>query len=102
VPEELLRIAQEAVANARKHSGARYIRVRLCYEETGVRLVVSDDGSGFDPEAAAAAKPGHFGLVGLRERAARLGGTLSLDSHPGRGTNVEVFVPLADRASAHG
>jgi signal transduction histidine kinase/ligand-binding sensor domain-containing protein len=102
VPEELLRIAQEALANARKHAGARYIRLRLCYEETGVRLVVSDDGRGFDPEATAAAKPGHFGLVGLRERATTLGATLSLESHPGRGTNIEVVVPHAARASAHG
>jgi signal transduction histidine kinase/ligand-binding sensor domain-containing protein len=102
VSEELLRMAQEAVANARKHAGARYIRVRLCYDKEAVRLVVSDDGRGFDPEAAAAENPGHFGLVGLRERAARLGATLRLDSQPGRGTNVEVTVPLASRVSAHG
>jgi signal transduction histidine kinase/streptogramin lyase len=102
VCEELLRIAQEALTNACKHAGARYIRVRLCYEETVVRLVVSDDGRGFDPQATAASKPGHFGLIGLHERAARAGATLTLDSQPGRGTNVEVIVPLAARASAHG
>jgi signal transduction histidine kinase len=102
VSDELLRMAQEALANALKHAGARYIRVRLCYDKNAVRLLVSDDGRGFDPESVVAAKAGHFGLVGLRERAARLGATLSLDSRPGRGTTVEVTVPLADRASAHG
>jgi signal transduction histidine kinase/ligand-binding sensor domain-containing protein len=102
VCKELLRMAQEALANAVKHAGARYIRVRLCYDKTSVRLVVSDDGRGFEPEAVVAAQAGHFGLVGLRERATRLGATLNLDSRPGRGTTVEVIVPLDSRASAHG
>jgi signal transduction histidine kinase/ligand-binding sensor domain-containing protein len=102
VAEELLRMAQEALANAVKHARARYIRVRLCYDKAAVRLVVSDDGRGFDPDAVVAAQAGHFGLVGLRERAKRLGATLNLDSRPGRGTTVEVTVPLAAPASAHG
>jgi signal transduction histidine kinase/streptogramin lyase len=102
VSEELLRIAQEALANAVKHAGARYIRVRLCYDKTAVRLVVSDDGRGFDPEAVVGAQAGHFGLVGLRERATRLGAKLNLDSRPDRGTTVELVVPVTNRASAHG
>jgi signal transduction histidine kinase/ligand-binding sensor domain-containing protein len=102
VCEELLRMAQETLANAVKHARARYIRVRLCYDKTAVRLVVSDDGRGFDPGAVVAAQAGHFGLVGLRERATRLGATLNLDSRPGRGTTVEVTVPLSAAASAHG
>jgi len=100
--DELLRMAQEALVNAMKHAGASYIRVRLWYEKTEVRLQVSDDGRGFDPEAVVAAKAGHFGLVGLRERAGHLGATLSLDSRPGGGTTVEVTVPLPTRASANG
>jgi signal transduction histidine kinase len=102
VTDELLRMAQEALANAMKHAGASYIRVRLWYEKTEVRLQVSDDGRGFDPGAVVAAKAGHFGLVGLRERAGHLGATLSLDSRPGGGTTVEVTVPLPARASANG
>jgi len=102
VHDELVRMAQEAIANAMKHAGASYIRVRLWYDKTAVRLQVSDDGRGFEPEAVVAAKAGHFGLVGLRERATRLGATLNLESHPGRGTTVEVTVPLPARASAHG
>ena len=102
VHDELVRMAQEALANAMKHAGASYIRVRLWYDKTAVRLQVSDDGRGFEPEAVVAAKAGHFGLVGLRERATRLGATLNLESHPGRGTTVEVTVPLPARASAHG
>jgi len=100
--EGLVRIAQEALANAVKHARASYIRVRLCYDKDAVRLVVADDGRGFDPDAVVAAQAGHFGLVGLRERATRLGATLRLDSRPGRGTTVEVTVPLTTRASAHG
>jgi signal transduction histidine kinase len=64
-----------------------------------VRLTVLDDGRGFDPEAP---RPGHFGLQGLRERAARLGAVLRLDSRPGKGTRVEVTVPLTRRESAVG
>jgi signal transduction histidine kinase/ligand-binding sensor domain-containing protein len=102
VADELLRMAQEALANAVKHAGARYISVRLWYDKTAVRVQISDDGRGFEPEAVVAAQAGHFGLVGLRERASRLGATLSLDSQPGRGTIVEVTVPVGGRASAHG
>jgi signal transduction histidine kinase/streptogramin lyase len=92
--EELLRMAQEGLANALRHAGAGYINLRLCYEKGVVRLLVTDDGRGFDPDSVVAARAGHFGLVGLRERAARLGATLTLDSQPGRGTTVEVAVPV--------
>jgi signal transduction histidine kinase/ligand-binding sensor domain-containing protein len=102
VQDELLRMAQEALANAIKHAGASYIRVRLWYDRSAVKLQVSDDGRGFEPEGVVAAKAGHFGLVGLRERATRLGATLNLESQPGRGTTVEVTVPLPARPSAHG
>jgi signal transduction histidine kinase len=93
-------MAQEAVNNAVKHAGARYIKVRLWYDKAHVRLRVSDDGRGFDPGMVVAA--GHFGLVGMRERAARVGAALTVDSRPGRGTTVEVILPLARRATAHG
>jgi ligand-binding sensor domain-containing protein/signal transduction histidine kinase len=87
VEVELLRIVQEAVTNALKHADARHIEVRLCYELEGVKLSVRDDGRGFEPEQVAGARAGHFGLVGMRERAARLG-QLSITSAPGRGTTV--------------
>jgi ligand-binding sensor domain-containing protein/signal transduction histidine kinase len=91
VETELLRITQEAVTNALKHAEARHIEVRLCYEESGVTLTVSDDGRGFEPEGAQGALTGHFGLTGMRERAARLG-RLQLTSRPGHGTTVAVTV----------
>jgi signal transduction histidine kinase len=100
--DELMRIAGEAVANALKHADPRCIDVSLCYDPALVKLVVADDGRGFDPQGAVARRPGHFGLQGLRERSARVGATLVLDSGPGRGTRVEVTLPLTAAERAHG
>ena len=93
VRRELLRVAHEALANALTHGGARLIEVHLQYGGAGggLRLTVSDDGRGFDPQRAAGAESGHFGLQGMRERAASLG-TFSVESRPGGGTRVEVQV----------
>lgn len=88
----LLRLAQEAVANAAKHSGAKHIEVRLDYDEESIHLSVRDDGSGFDPTAMTALA-GHFGLSGMRERAEKVAGRLSINSAPGKGTEIEVHVP---------
>jgi signal transduction histidine kinase len=100
VAGELSRIAQEAVSNAIKHAEARHITVRLCYEEGGVQLSISDDGRGFDPDQAPGPGSGHFGLLGIGERAARLG-QLSVESRPGQGTRIAVTVS-AERASQDG
>jgi ligand-binding sensor domain-containing protein/signal transduction histidine kinase len=91
IRSELVRIAQEAVTNALRHANARHIEVRTCYEGGGVVLSVSDDGRGFQPEDAPGARSGHFGMVGMRERAARLG-RFEVDSRPGQGTTVTVTV----------
>jgi signal transduction histidine kinase len=95
VEPELLRIAQEAVANLVKHSGARRGEVRLEYAAgRAVTLRVTDDGQGFDPAAVrgAADRETRFGLAGMGERAARLGARLSVQSAPGKGTRVTVRV----------
>jgi signal transduction histidine kinase/ligand-binding sensor domain-containing protein len=89
VEDNLLRIAQEAVLNAVKHSGARSLLVALERTANRVQLLVKDDGAGFDSEVSPA--PGHFGVVGMRERAAHIGATLSLESAPGAGTAVQVI-----------
>jgi signal transduction histidine kinase len=90
----LLRIAHEAVANAARHSGAAHIAVTLKYEPERVRLEVRDDGGGFDP--AAPHSPGeHFGLLGMDERANKIGGELRINSTPGSGTTVSIGVPSA-------
>ncbi len=90
VEAELYRIAQEALANIRAHAAARVVTITL---RTGVRtatLSISDDGCGFDPHAIGA---GHHGLVGMRERAAFIGGCLRVASQTGRGTRVTVVTP---------
>jgi signal transduction histidine kinase len=92
VEMNLLRIGQEAVANAVKHGHPRHITIKLQYAPESVRLLVNDDGCGFAPDKALSA--GHFGLLDMRERAQSLGCTLEIDSAPGRGTHLAVEVPM--------
>lgn len=92
--QHLLRIAQEAVTNALKHAGASKIRVKLHMEARKLHLRIVDNGHGFAQQDVFSSRAGHFGLLGMRERAERLGGELRLASHPGEGTEVEVTVPL--------
>lgn len=90
----LLRIGQEAVNNAVRHARAENISVRLVFDATSVRLNVKDDGHGFDAEAQGNGAGGHFGLVGMRERAREMGGDVRVGSRPGEGCEVEVNVPV--------
>jgi signal transduction histidine kinase/ligand-binding sensor domain-containing protein len=92
--QHLLRIAQEAVTNTLKHAHAKHIWVKLHLEAKRLFLRIVDNGRGFDQQGAFASRGGHFGLLGMRERAERLGGELKLASHPGEGTEVQVTVPL--------
>jgi signal transduction histidine kinase len=92
--QHLLRIAQEAVTNALKHAGASRIGVKLHLEGRQIHLRISDNGRGFDQQDVFSSRAGHFGVIGMRERAERLGGDLRLTSNPGEGTEVEVTVPL--------
>jgi signal transduction histidine kinase/ligand-binding sensor domain-containing protein len=88
---ELLRITQEALTNAIKHAQAAHIEVSLSSRDHQAIVAVVDDGRGFDPAQAPGADAGHFGLVGMRERAAGIG-TLIIESQPGQGTRVEVTI----------
>lgn len=90
VEEGLYRIAQEALNNALRHAHARSVSVSLHLNNQTVALEVADDGIGFDP--AAAQEQGGFGLRGMEERAARLGGTLRVESRPGEGSKITVEV----------
>jgi signal transduction histidine kinase len=90
----LLRIGQEAVANAVKHAHAQNIFIQLEYLTDKVRLRVTDDGRGFSIDEASLAGNGHFGLVDIQERAQSMGSTLRVQSSPGTGTQIEVEVPL--------
>ena len=88
--KELVRIIQEALNNARRHSGARKIRVTLKLEGDGVLAEVSDDGRGFEPRSSV----GGVGTNSMRDRAEALGGELEVDSEPGKGTTVRFKGPL--------
>jgi signal transduction histidine kinase len=92
IEEELLRIAQEAVANAVRHAAATRIEVQLIYQAARVSLRVEDDGRGFDPSRNGA--QGHYGLQGMQERAGEIAATLELRSAPGEGTLVSVEAPV--------
>lgn len=90
------RIVQEAITNARKHSGAPSIETRITDEDGAVMILVRDKGSGFDPQS----RSDGFGLTGMRERVESLGGTIAVDSAPGRGTTVSVRLPERRAAQA--
>lgn len=91
----LLRIAQGAVGNVVKHSGASRCRVTVTYEADEVRLDVVDNGRGFDPEAISHERAGlgHIGLSAMEGRANERGGTLVIESSPGGPTAVSVAIP---------
>jgi ligand-binding sensor domain-containing protein/signal transduction histidine kinase len=94
VENNLLRIGQEAVGNAVRHAQAKTVTVSLDFGVREVRLEVKDDGRGFDAAGYDGGKGGHFGLVGMRERAEQMGGNASVRSEPGSGTEVVVSVPI--------
>jgi signal transduction histidine kinase len=91
VEAALYRICQEALTNVARHAGAERATVRLVATPDRVRLVVEDDGRGFD---ASEVPEDRHGIVGMRERAEVLGGTLEVRSGPGEGTRIEATVPL--------
>jgi ligand-binding sensor domain-containing protein len=92
VRDEIYRIGYEAIRNACVHSGASRLEVELRYAHNLV-LRVGDNGTGIDPVIADRGKDGHFGLQGMRERAARIGGKLTLGSSSSSGTEIKLIVP---------
>jgi two-component system NarL family sensor kinase len=92
----LFRIAQEALANAARHSHARRVDVTVARRDGCLEVSVSDDGEGFDADRGP--NPGSFGLMGMGERARLAGGTLEVSSSPGQGTRVVVRLPLGETA----
>ena len=101
VEYNLLRIAQEAVSNSVKHSGARSIEVALNQTPEVLRLSVKDDGSGFAGEDNGYTQLGHYGLIGMKERASHIGADFRLASEPGRGTTVSVLLPTRKTGNGH-
>jgi signal transduction histidine kinase len=94
---ELVQIAREAVSNVARHSGASRATLAVRVEGDSAVLRVEDDGAGFDP----ARRPGssHFGLANLRDRAAAIAGSLTIDSEPGKGARIIVRLPIAPSES---
>ena len=94
---EFLRVAQEAIHNVKKHAGAQNLMVQLEYGPAEIAVEVRDDGRGFDANnvngSAPDSAPGHYGLTGMRERAASVGGKLEITSEPGSGTTVRLRAP---------
>jgi signal transduction histidine kinase/ligand-binding sensor domain-containing protein len=96
----LLRIAVEAVTNSVKHSGAGSIEVTLRFAAGCLRLIVADDGSGLERPQRANGESGHYGLIGMRERAAQIGAKFEMQSGPGLGTRVLLELPLSGQTAA--
>jgi signal transduction histidine kinase len=87
----LYRVCQEALTNIASHARASRVTVRLVATPEAVQLTVRDDGHGFDPSSVA---DDRHGIVGMRERVEMLGGSLEIGSDPGKGTRLDVTVPL--------
>ena len=90
--DEVYRVGYEAIRNACTHASASSLAVELIYNRDLI-VRVEDNGVGIDPAVASSGKEGHFGLQGMRERAARLGATLTVESRAGAGTAITVIVP---------
>ncbi len=90
---QLIRIIQEALANARKHAGASHAWVRLHRKDPWVQATIEDDGRGFEPATVTSSDRLHFGLQTMRERAEGLGGKLEIDTALGRGTRIVATLP---------
>jgi len=100
VEVQLLRILQEALTNVRKHASAHCVQIAFALEDRWARITVQDDGRGFDPGASSAGMEEHVGLRVMRERAEEVGGSLSLKSALGQGTELVVRVPVKGASHA--
>jgi len=89
---QLLRLAQEALGNALKHAEATLISIRLAIASGQVELTVTDNGRGFRPDALDTSDPSHFGMLGMQERASKIGAAWTIQSAPGKGTTVSVIL----------
>ena len=96
VERELLRIAQEALLNVKHHAQATEVSVDLHYSSDTLMLTIEDNGAGFSVDEGMG-KAGHYGLLGMNERAALIDGRLTLASEPGRGTKVTLRIPITPR-----
>ena len=96
------RIAQEAITNVLRHARAEFVALFVVTDENQLRMKIIDDGMGFDVAKTnnGTAERATFGLTGMKERAALLGGQVSITSSPGQGTTVEVSLPIRENGPA--
>ena len=94
VQDQIFLIAREALLNALRHSEARSVEVEIEYLRRKLRLIVRDNGKGIDPQALQSGQHSHWGLTGMRERAASIGAEIQIWSKQGRGTEVEISAPI--------
>ncbi len=94
VEDEVLRIAQEALTNTTRHAQATQVSVDLRYHSTRLTLTITDDGHGFETTDNSLPAKGHFGLQGMRERAAQINAQLTVESGPGKGTIITLDAPI--------
>jgi PAS domain S-box-containing protein len=102
IQAEVYRIGREALSNAFCHSGASGVALELEYNDREICVRIRDNGRGMDPQTLENGREGHWGLAGMRERAARIGGTLKISSQPGAGTGIELTVPNPKRTTHAG
>jgi signal transduction histidine kinase len=93
VQDESLQIGREAIVNAFTHSHASTIEVEMTYARSGFQLKVRDNGDGIDPKIVEHGRPGHWGLLGMRERASQVGGQLHISSSQGAGVEIDFTIP---------
>ncbi len=95
----VFRIIQEAIHNILKHARAKHVSINIGHADGDLLLRVSDDGVGFDPDAAREKKS--YGIIGMKERVLALGGTVHYDSKPGEGTRVDIHIPVIEKEEKH-
>jgi signal transduction histidine kinase len=93
IQDEIYRIGREALVNAFCHAEAKRIDLELEYTSSGLTIRVLDDGCGMEPQILHTGRQGHWGLTGMRERAARIGGLLKIFSSSSAGTEIQLSVP---------
>lgn len=96
----VFRVVQEAIVNAVKHAAARSLRVRCAFGAQQLRVTIADDGKGFTVDPDFRAYGGHWGLLGMRERAGQIGAKVTVRSSPGQGTRVTLLVPYRARETS--
>src|SRR5260370_9281339 len=90
---DVLQVGRQAITNALQHAHARKIHVLLSYGERLLQIRVQDNGRGIDGETLNLERPGHYGIIGMKERAEGLGGSISTGTREGQGTEVTLTVP---------